>query len=119
MQIGLLGGIFGFCYLSIPLYRVFCQKMGLFGDNDQKSFKELQAKLGSVNKQRKIEVFFDSEIDPRLNWKFETQQEKVTIHPGETALVFYKAENKSTKPSVGVATYSVYPETASNYFSKI
>lgn len=43
----------------------------------------------------------------------------MVIHPGETSLVFYKAENKSSKPSVGVATYSVYPETASNYFSKI
>ena len=73
MQIGLLGSIFGFCYISIPLYWVFCQKLGLFGDNDQKSFQELQSKLSSVNKTWKIDVFFDSEADPRLNWRFEPQ----------------------------------------------
>lgn len=33
--------------------------------------------------------------------------------------MFYKAINKSDKPIIGMAIYEVYPEFATNYFSKI
>ena len=39
--------------------------------------------------------------------------------PGETALAFYKATNKSAEDIIGVATYSVTPAQVAPYFSKI
>lgn len=39
--------------------------------------------------------------------------------PGETALAFYKAENRSSEDIIGVATYSVTPGQVAQYFSKI
>ena len=39
--------------------------------------------------------------------------------PGETALAFYTATNKSDEDIIGVATYSVTPGQVAPYFSKI
>lgn len=39
--------------------------------------------------------------------------------PGETALAFYTATNKSEADIIGVATYSVSPGQVAPYFSKI
>lgn len=39
--------------------------------------------------------------------------------PGETALAFYTATNKSDQDIIGVATYSVTPGQVAPYFSKI
>ena len=44
---------------------------------------------------------------------------EVNIVPGETALAFFKATNKSDKPVTGVATYNVTPMRAGVYFNKI
>ena len=77
------------------------------------------SKKTNINKSRKIQVIFESSADPDMNWYFEPQQEEVFVHVGETALMFYKAINKSDKPIIGMAVYEVYPEFATNYFSKI
>lgn len=39
--------------------------------------------------------------------------------PGETALAFYTATNKSDQDIIGVATYSVTPGQVAQYFNKI
>lgn len=54
-----------------------------------------------------------------LPWKFTPQQREVRVLPGETALAFYTATNKSTEDIIGVATYSVTPAQVAPYFSKI
>lgn len=41
------------------------------------------------------------------------------VLPGETALAFYTATNKSDADIIGVATYSVSPGQVAPYFSKI
>ena len=116
-NIGLLSSIFGGVYLSIPLYRLFCQKTGLEGDQTKKDYSS--EKNATKRFSKKIIVEFEAETHPDLNWEFEPMQNEVIIHPGETALMFYKAFNKQDKPVIGVSTYTVFPEFASNYFSKI
>ena len=54
-----------------------------------------------------------------MPWKFRPSQKEVRIVPGETALAFFKAVNKSDKPVTGVATYNVTPMRAGIYFNKI
>jgi cytochrome c oxidase assembly protein subunit 11 len=54
-----------------------------------------------------------------LPWKFTPQQREVRVLPGETALAFYTASNKSESDIIGVATYSVSPPQVAPYFSKI
>jgi cytochrome c oxidase assembly protein subunit 11 len=50
---------------------------------------------------RKYEVIFKGETDPELDWTFEPIQDRVTVHAGEPALMFYKTHNKGEKPLVG------------------
>jgi cytochrome c oxidase assembly protein subunit 11 len=47
------------------------------------------------------------------------QQQEVRVLPGETALAFYTATNRSDQDIIGVATYSVTPAQVAPYFSKI
>ena len=54
-----------------------------------------------------------------MPWKFTPQQREVRVLPGETALAFYTATNKSEDDIIGVATYSVTPAQVAPYFSKI
>ena len=54
-----------------------------------------------------------------MPWKFTPQQREVRVLPGETALAFYTATNKSEEDIIGVATYSVTPAQVAPYFSKI
>lgn len=54
-----------------------------------------------------------------MPWKFTPQQREVRVLPGETALAFYTATNKSAEDIIGVATYSVTPAQVAPYFSKI
>ena len=41
------------------------------------------------------------------------------VYPGDTALTFYMAENKTDEPVSGISTYNVTPQKAGTYFNKI
>lgn len=62
---------------------------------------------------------FNASVSDVLPWKFVPQQREVRVLPGETALAFYTATNKSDHDIIGVATYSVTPGQVAPYFSKI
>lgn len=38
IQIGLYGLVFACCFAAIPLYRTFCEHVGLVGNNDKKVY---------------------------------------------------------------------------------
>jgi len=67
----------------------------------------------------RIRVTFNASVSDVLPWKFVPQQREVRVLPGETALAFYTATNRSDKDIIGVATYSVSPAQLAPYFSKI
>jgi len=66
-----------------------------------------------------ITVRFSASTSDTLQWKFKPQQREVQVVPGETALAFYTAHNKTDEPIVGVATYNITPLKAGLYFNKI
>jgi cytochrome c oxidase assembly protein Cox11 len=72
-----------------------------------------------VTDAKRIRVTFNASVSDVLPWKFVPQQREVRVLPGETALAFYTATNKSNKDIIGVATYSVTPAQVAPYFSKI
>ncbi|KAL7528714.1 hypothetical protein ACHAWF_002674 [Thalassiosira exigua] len=84
--------------------------------------EEAAAKLASlrpVSDGRLITVRFDSTVDDVLPWSFVPSQLDVKVVPGETALSFFTATNKSDKAITGVATYNVHPPKVGLYFNKI
>ena len=64
-------------------------------------------------KERKIKVTFNADTSDALPWKFTPLQKEVRVRPGESALAFYTATNKSSKDIIGIATYNVTPNNVS------
>ena len=102
----------GLAFAAVPLYRIFCQVTGFGGTTMKADFAP-----GAVAGQ--IGVRFDANIDPRLPWKFEPEQQTVRIHPGGRTTIYYKATNYTARRTVGTATFNVSPAQAGQYFSKI
>lgn len=76
-------------------------------------------RLTPVTSAKRIRITFNGSVSDVLPWKFTPQQREVRVLPGETALAFYTATNKSKEDIIGVATYSVTPGQVAPYFSKI
>jgi len=85
---------------------------------DEEAAEKL-ASLRPVKDGRLITVRFDSTVGDVLPWSFIPAQLDVKVVPGETALSFFTATNKSDKAITGVATYNVHPPKVGLYFNKI
>ncbi|OTB04369.1 hypothetical protein M426DRAFT_320968 [Hypoxylon sp. CI-4A] len=121
-------GTVAFSYGSVPMYKMICQTTGWGGQpirapghggsSDDADF-DPATRLVPVTDARRIRVTFNASVSDILPWKFVPQQREVRVLPGETALAFYTATNKSDSDIIGVATYSVTPAQVAPYFSKI
>ena len=83
------------------------------------SGSDASSRLSPVTASRRLRITFNGSVSDILPWKFTPQQREVRVLPGETALAFYTATNKSNEDIIGVATYSVTPAQVAPYFSKI
>ena len=104
----------GLAWASAPLYRLFCQVTG-FGGTPGIAAEAPQAAADAPS----IEIRFNADIAPDLDWRFGPVERAVTVRLGEPALAFYRAENLSDEPVTGAATFNVTPLKAGPYFSKI
>merc|ERR1719502_1454530 len=111
-------GVFGISYASVPLYKVFCQATGFGGTTQRETSAERIKNLKPVE-GRTLRISFVGDVSSSMPWKFKPEQRDVKVVPGETALAFFRAENKTDKAITGVATYNVFPFKAGLYFHKI
>ncbi len=101
-------------WASAPLYRLFCQVTG-FGGTPGTAAEAPQAAADAPS----IEIRFNADIAPDLDWRFGPVERAVTVRLGEQALAFYRAENLGDEPVTGAAVFNVTPLKAGAYFSKI
>jgi cytochrome c oxidase assembly protein subunit 11 len=111
--VGVVVGMVGLAYASVPLYDLFCKVTGFGGTPIVRDAN------GSEVMDRTIAVRFDSNVAPGLNWRFAPEKPEITVKLGETTTVYYKVTNTGDKPSTGIATYNVQPDLAGTYFSKL
>lgn len=111
--VGLVAGMVGLSFASVPLYRVFCQVTG-YGGVPQRAEKAPGEVL-----DRTVTIRFDGNVDRSLPWTFAPAQQTMDVKIGETALAFFKASNNSAGPVSGRAIFNVSPELAGRYFTKI
>ncbi|EPQ29070.1 uncharacterized protein PFL1_03359 [Pseudozyma flocculosa PF-1] len=116
----------GFTYAAVPLYRAFCSATGFSGTplTDPSRFEPsrlVPAYLDpSTNRPAKrIRVTFNADASDAIPWTFTPQQKEIYVLPGETALAFYTAKNKSDRDIIGIATYNVAPDRIAPYFAKV
>ncbi|ATZ57355.1 Bccox11 [Botrytis cinerea B05.10] len=120
-------GTVAFSYGSVPMYKMICQTTGWGGQpikapghgGSGVEGEDPSERLRPVTSAKRIRVTFNGSVSDVLPWKFTPQQREVRVLPGETALAFYTATNKSDEDIIGVATYSVTPGQVAPYFSKI
>ncbi|KAL6959655.1 Cytochrome c oxidase assembly protein cox11, mitochondrial [Sarracenia purpurea var. burkii] len=119
---GLVFAMVGCTYAAVPLYRTFCQATGYGGTVQRRESVEEKiarhAQDGTIT-NREISVQFNADVADGMPWKFIPTQREVRVKPGESALAFYTAENRSSTPITGVSTYNVTPMKAAVYFNKI
>ncbi|KAL9006437.1 MAG: hypothetical protein Q9188_000791 [Gyalolechia gomerana] len=116
-------GTVALSYGSVPLYKMICQQTGWGGQpikaSIHSSAEDPATRLQPVTSSRRLRITFNGSVSDIMPWKFTPQQREVRVLPGETALAFYTATNKSDEDIIGVATYSVTPAQVAPYFSKI
>jgi len=102
----------GLGFASKPLYDTFCKVTGYGGTTKQAAENE------SEILDRKVNVYFDSNVQVGLPWDFKPEQVKMTVNVGQSGLAYYKVKNTSNRAIVGTATYNVTPTKAAPYFIK-
>lgn len=109
-------GMLALGYAAVPLYRIFCETTG-FGGTTMKVSEAQAATISATGKT--VIVRFDSNVSTALPWRFkpENTTEKVTI--GARDMAAFVAENLSSKPVTGTATFNVTPTQAGRYFAKV
>ena len=113
---GVALGMLGLGFAAVPLYRIFCQVTGFGGTTMRVSeARAATVKAGSQS----ISVRFDANVDRGLGWQFQPQQVTQDMRIGQRKQAFYWAENTSSEPITGVASFNVEPEQAGKYFNKI
>jgi cytochrome c oxidase assembly protein subunit 11 len=110
--LGMVVGMVGMAYASVPLYRIFCQVTG-YGGTTQRA-----QTAGIKVLDQTIRVRFDANT-AGVDWNFRPKQREVELKIGETKQVAYFAHNNSAKTSTGTATFNVTPQAAGAYFNKI
>ncbi len=109
--------MFGFGYLMVPIYDVFCDLTGLNGKTGRTSVA--QANILEVDPERLVKVEFVSSVNQNAPWDFHPEVKKMTVSPGQQYTAQYIATNQTDQTLVGQAVPSVAPAKAATHFNKI
>lgn len=111
-----VAAMFGFGFVLVPLYNVFCEITGL---NGKTATVASSMSKGVVDTERTVTVEFVANINVSAPWKFTPAVTKMQVHPGEFYRTSYYARNLTAEPLVGQAVPSVAPGQAAQHFQKI
>lgn len=109
--------MFGFGYLLVPIYDVFCELTGLNGKTGVISIQRV-AKM-KVDQTRLVKVEFIANLNQNLNLEFAPAVSDMLVHPGQSYQAIYHARNLLGVPFIGQAVPSVSPAKAASYFNKV
>ncbi|GJD36926.1 cytochrome c oxidase assembly protein [Methylobacterium aerolatum] len=112
---GLVAGMVGLAYASVPLYNAFCKATGYDGTPRQGP----ALAVADARSTDSMVVHFDTNVAPGLPWKFAPEVNSVEAKLGETKTVFFRVRNTGPKPTTGVATFNVQPGLMGGYFVKV
>ena len=125
LRIGLIAlalavGMLGLGFAAVPLYRLFCQVTGFAGtprratEDQAITAQRLAESAGAPT----ISIRFDANTD-HMPWIFKPNQTTETVQMGERAMATFEAQNLSSVPVTGAASFNVEPDYAAKYFTKI
>lgn len=109
--------MFGFGFMLVPLYDVFCEVTGLNGKTGgpyQGAISESQA-----GEQRQVTIQFVANRNANLPWAFRPDQEVIRLQLGERKQTAFYVNNTYDHPVVAQAIPSVSPARAADYLNKV
>ena len=109
--------MFGFGYLLVPLYDVFCEITGLNGKTGRIDDTEIAARY-QPDLSRTVTVQFVANNNLGMPWEFAPTVASMQVHPGKLYTTSFTARNPTTYKMIGQAVPSVAPGKASRYFNK-
>lgn len=108
--------MFSFAYMLVPLYSLVCNQWGINGKSNSRVVKSLSSL--KVDEQRTVEVGFTTIVHGNFSFLFKPLERKVTIHPGETKLVYFFAHNQTGHGITVQAIPSITPNVAAKFLKK-
>jgi len=109
--------MFGFGYLLVPLYNVFCDITGLNGKTGRVDEQAVAARY-TPDEQRWVTVQFTVSANGSMPWNVVPVTREMRVHPGEIYATTFTARNPTGRDMVGQAVPSIAPSRASRYFNK-
>lgn len=107
--------MFGFGFLMVPLYDVFCEITGFAGRTNAAAAIVEEA----PDLTREIRVEFITTVNSYAQFEFAADVSSMTVHPGKMYYATFTAKNLAGVDKVAQAVPSVAPTTAAEYFTKI
>lgn len=109
--------MFGFGYLLVPLYNVFCDITGLNGKTGRIAEAEVASRY-QPDLDRLVTVQFVVNASGGMPWKVEPAVAQMSVHPGQVYETTFTATNGTTRDMTGQAVPSIAPGQANRYFNK-
>jgi len=108
--------MFGFGFLLVPLYDIFCQVVGI-GSRTGTPTAALVSEEGP-DTDRRVIVEFIANRNQQAPWEFRPDVASMEVMPGKLYDTSYFARNLTKRELVGQAVPSVAPGQANKYFKK-
>ena len=112
---GLTVAMFGFGFLLVPIYEVFCDITGLGGRTSGEAAQHVAV---APDTSRSVRVEFVASVNANGPWEFRPAVASMTVHPGEMYTTTDWARNMRDLDVIGHAVPSVAPGSAARYFTK-
>jgi len=109
-------GMFGFGFLLVPIYDVFCELTGFGGKTNTEAVAEV---VTVADESREIALEFVTTVNQYAPWEFRAELDGMTIHPGGIYVATFIARNLTDKHKIAQAVPSVAPQQAASYFKKL
>lgn len=111
----LVVAMFGFGFLLVPLYDVFCEITG-FGGRTNATAAVVEE---TPDVSREIRVEFVTTVNSYAPFEFAADVDSMTVHPGKMYFATFTAKNLAAYDKVAQAVPSVVPVSAAEHFTKI
>ena len=107
--------MFGFGYMLVPLYNVFCEITGFGGRTNSVAVSSEER----PDYSRSIRVEFVTTVNEYAPWEFAAERDSMEVTPGKMYYANFLAKNLTGDKKVAQAVPSVAPISASGHFKKI
>ena len=107
--------MFGFGFLLVPLYDVFCEITGFGGRTNEVAAIVKEA----PDMTREVRIEFVTTVNSYAQFEFAADTDSMVVNPGRMYYATFTAKNLADEHKVAQAVPSVAPTTAAEYFTKI